>query len=112
MTPVAGLWRARDVAHGIVEGQAEDLDVEVDGVAGQVVFWPAPVGVFDDETWKGGQNKIARLPGDELEAAFLQEGNQRGDPGGADLLARPPLTFMRWGDLSIGESVLRCQISD
>ena len=32
-----------DLAHGVVEGQPEDLDVEVNGVASQIAFWPAPV---------------------------------------------------------------------
>jgi hypothetical protein len=62
------LW-ANDLAHGIVEGQAEHLDVEVNGVAGEVAFGPAPVTVFDDEAGIGGQNKIARLAFDELESA-------------------------------------------
>ncbi len=35
MTPTAGLC-AGDLAHGVMEGQAEDLDMEVNGVAGQV----------------------------------------------------------------------------
>ncbi len=34
--------RAGDLAHGVVEGEAEDLDVEVNGVAGQVALGPAP----------------------------------------------------------------------
>jgi len=29
-------------AHGVVEGEAEHLDKEVDGVAGQIELWPAP----------------------------------------------------------------------
>ena len=49
MTPAVVL-DAGDLAHGIVEGQAEDLDMKVNGVAGQVAFGPAPVAVFDDET--------------------------------------------------------------
>ena len=49
MTPAAGLC-AGDLAHGVMEGQAEDLDMKVNGVAGQVAFGPAPVAVFDDET--------------------------------------------------------------
>ncbi len=69
------------MAHGVVEGQAEDLDVKVNGVAGEVAFGPAPVGVFDDETRHGGQNKIAGLPCDELEAALLRQRRQRGEPG-------------------------------
>ena len=49
---------AGDLAHGVVEGQAEDLDEEVDGVAGQIAFRPAPVAVFDDEAGIGGQGKL------------------------------------------------------
>ena len=37
-----------DLAHGVVEGQAEDLGAEVEGVAGQIALGPAPIGVFDD----------------------------------------------------------------
>ena len=70
--PVVGLC-AGDLAHGVVEGQAEDLDMEVNGVAGEVALRPAPVAVFDDEAGKGGQNKIARLAGDELETVFLEQ---------------------------------------
>jgi len=33
-----------------VEGEAEHLDVEVNGVAGEVAFGPAPIAVLDDET--------------------------------------------------------------
>ena len=43
-----------------MEGQAEDLDVEVDGVAGELAFGPAPVAVFDDEAGIGGQNEVVR----------------------------------------------------
>ena len=60
-----------DLTHGIVEGQAEDLDMEVNGVAGQIALRPAPVAVLDDETGIGRQNKIACLPCDELESALL-----------------------------------------
>jgi hypothetical protein len=38
-----------------VEGQAQDLDGEVNGIAGQISFRPAPIGVLDDETGIGGQ---------------------------------------------------------
>jgi hypothetical protein len=99
MTPASGLCSG-DLAHGVVEGQAEDLDVEVNGVPGQISFRPAPVAVFDDETGKGGQDKIASLAGDELESVLLQQRNQRSQPGGADLFARPPwvlrTTMRRW----------------
>ncbi len=99
MTPAAVLC-AGDLAHGVVEGQAEDLDVEVNGVAGEVAFWPAPVGVLDDEAGIGGQNKIARLMRDELESAFFQKRDQWSQARGADLLTRPPgawrTTMRRW----------------
>ena len=72
-----------------MEGQAEHLDMEVNGVAGQIALRPAPVAVFDDEARIGGQGKIVRLADDELESALLQEWRQRGQPGGADLFARP-----------------------
>ncbi len=58
-----------------MEGQAEDLDVEVNGVASQIAFRPAPATVLDEETGKGGQSKIARLPWDELEASLLKQWN-------------------------------------
>ena len=73
-----------------VEGQAEHLDVQVNGVAGQVALRLAPVAVFDEEAGIGGQGKVVRLAYDQLESALLQEWHQRGQPGGADLFARPP----------------------
>jgi hypothetical protein len=36
---------SRDLAHGVVEGQAEDLGTEVDGVAGRIALWPSPITV-------------------------------------------------------------------
>ena len=54
MTPAVVLC-AGDLAHGVVEREAEDLDVEVNGVAGEVTFRPAPIAVFDDEAGIGGQ---------------------------------------------------------
>ena len=79
-----------DLAHGVVEGQAEDLGTEVDGIAGQIALWPTPIGVFDDQTGIGGQGKIAGLALDQLETALLEQRGQRHHTGGADLLARPP----------------------
>ena len=60
MTVVVDLC-ASNLAHGVVEREAEDQDMEVDGIAGHVSFGPAPVRVFDDETGIGGQNKVAGL---------------------------------------------------
>ena len=34
------------LAHGAVEGEAQELDKEVDGVAGEVALEPAPITVF------------------------------------------------------------------
>ena len=76
-----------DLAHGVVEGQAEDLGTEVDGVAGQIALGPAPIGVFDDQTGIGGQGKIAGLACRQVESALLEEPNQWRQPGGADLLS-------------------------
>ena len=45
-----------DLAHSVVEGQAEDLGTEVDGVAGQIPLGPAPIGVFNDQTGIGGRD--------------------------------------------------------
>jgi len=64
-----------NLAHGVVEGQAEHLDIEVDCVAGPVSLGPAPIGVFDDETRKSGQFKVAGLTFDELEPSLLQQRN-------------------------------------
>jgi hypothetical protein len=60
MTPVVVLC-AGDLAHGVVEGQSEDLDVEVNGITGEIAFRPAPVAIFDDEAGIGGRDKVARL---------------------------------------------------
>jgi hypothetical protein len=56
-----------------MEAQAQDLDLEVDGIAMEVALGPAPIRLFDDEAGEGGQLEVARLLFDELEAAFLQE---------------------------------------
>jgi hypothetical protein len=38
-----------------LEGQIEDLDKEVDGIARQITLGPAPIGFFDDGAGKGGR---------------------------------------------------------
>jgi hypothetical protein len=57
MTPAVGFTVAGsfagDVVHGLVEGQPQDLDKEVNGVASPVPLGPAPITVFDDEAGKG-----------------------------------------------------------
>jgi len=67
-----------NLAHGIVEGMAKDLDGEVDGVAGQIAFRPAPVAVFDDEAGIGWQNKIAGRLDNELKPALLEQRHKHG----------------------------------
>jgi len=69
--------------------QAEDLDEEVDGVAGEIPFGPAPITVFDQETLVSGQLEVTCGQLDELEATPLEQRGQGCDSGGADLLARP-----------------------
>ena len=63
---------ASALAHGVVEGEAEHTHAEVNGVAGQVALGPAPIAVFDDRGGIGGQEEVAGLAFDELEAAFFE----------------------------------------
>ena len=109
MTPAAGFSDvlasdSGDLAHGVVEGQAQDLDAEVNGIAGQISFRPAPIAVFDDEAGIGGQNIIIRLLRHDLEAAFLEQWNQRGQSGRADLFAGPAGGFKRGVGHSLSSS--------
>ena len=101
MTPAVGLLCAGDLAHGVVEGQAEDLDMEVNGVAGQVAFGPAPVAVFDDEAGISGQNKIAGLACDELESAFLQAAEPVGPAGRRGFVRAVQRTFLSNGLVTV-----------
>lgn len=87
-----------DLAHGVMEVQAQDLDLEVDGIALEVALGPAPIRFFDEEAGEGGQLEVARLLFDELEAAFLQERDQRGPAGGADLFRSPALGAVVHGE--------------
>lgn len=41
---VRELVKGDNLAHGVVEGQAEDVDEEIDGVAVEVALGPAPIG--------------------------------------------------------------------
>ena len=89
------------MAHGVVEGQTQNLDKEVDGVASEVSLGPAPIAVFDQQSSVVGQFEVASGPLDELESAFLEQGDQRGEPGGTDLVAGPAwsLRSAKWGAL-------------
>lgn len=91
-TPVVGPGDdsgAGDLAHGLVEGQAEHAHEQVNGVAGEITLGPAPIAVFNDQAGVGGQDKIACRPFQQLESAFLEQWRQRRQTGGADLLAGP-----------------------
>lgn len=72
-----------------MKGQLQNMDKEVDGVPFEVALVPAPIRFFDDEAGKGGQLEVARLLVDEVEAAFLQERDQRSQASSADLFPRP-----------------------
>ena len=78
-----------DPAHGVIKGQAQDLDEEVNGIASQVALGPTPITVFKQEDLVGGQFEVAGGPFDELEAPPLEQRGQRSHAGGSDLLARP-----------------------
>ena len=93
------LSHGMNLEHGVVEGQAEHLNAEVDGVAGEVALRPAPIAVLDDEARISGQSKIACFVRDKLESALLEQRREGRQPGGADLLARGILIlpFRRWG---------------
>ena len=57
-------WRlspAGDLAHGVMEAQAVDLDEEVNGVAGPVACGPTPIAVFDDQAGISRRAKLANL---------------------------------------------------
>lgn len=77
------------MGHGVVEGEAEDLDEEVDRVTGFVLGGPAPIVLFDDEAWIGRKDKIAGLAWKKLKSEVDQQGRERLEPSGADLFTRP-----------------------
>ena len=83
----AGL-RGFSLSHRLPAHHWKVLGTEVDGVAGQIALWPSPIGVFDDQTGIGGQDKVTGLAFHQLEAALLDKRDQRGHAGSADLLAR------------------------
>ena len=72
-SPRALLSHGVNLAHGVVEGQAEDLNAEVNGVASEVALRPPPIAVFDDEVGIGGQNETVRILRDDVESALLEQ---------------------------------------
>ncbi len=83
------MLRAGDAAHGVMEGEALDLDEEVDGVAGHVAIRPAPVVLLEGESGMGVQEEVARLAREGMESELFKQRRQRGDAGGADLFFAP-----------------------
>jgi hypothetical protein len=63
--------RVSDLAHSLIEGEAENLDKQVDGVACQSALWPTPIAVFDEQALVSDQFKVAGGQFDELEAAVV-----------------------------------------
>ena len=72
-----------------MEGEAEDLGAEVDGVAGQLSVWPVPVAVLDDEAGILGGFEVAGPVLDEIELAFLEDRQRGSHPRDAYLFAGP-----------------------
>jgi len=72
-------YGAGDLAHGIVEGQAEHLDMEVNGVAGQIAFRPTPIMSLMMRSGKAGKTKLPASRSTSFESALLEERNQRGE---------------------------------
>jgi hypothetical protein len=58
-----------------VEGQAEDLDLEVNGVAGQIALGTAPEAVLDDEAGivSPSGSKLASDERAETQIAFVAQ---------------------------------------
>src|SRR3990172_3541064 len=98
--------RSHQFGHGLMEGSPEDMDEEIDGVAGQLAFGPAPIRVFHDEAGKGGHQEVAATLLDQLMPAFFEQRHQRPHPRVADLFAgpRPPLLELRGVGHSLSSS--------
>jgi hypothetical protein len=77
------------LVHGDVKGQAENVNVEVNGVAGQIALGSAPVAVFGDVAGIDGQNTIAASLAMNSSPRCWSNGGS-GERGGADLFTRPP----------------------
>ncbi len=75
------------MTHRVVEGEAQDLDEEVDGVTSFVPLWPAPIAVFEDQALEGTQKEVARHLFQRLQSLLLKQWTRRGQSGGADLSA-------------------------
>lgn len=79
----------KDLTHGVVEGQTQDFDAEVDGVPGEVALGPSPIAFLDDQARIVLQAVIACLPFLESGSTPLEQREDRCHPGSADLIASP-----------------------
>ena len=59
-----------------MEAHPEDLDKEVDGIAGDVAFGPAPIRLFDQKVRDSGQFEVTRRSLNNLQALFLEQRQQ------------------------------------
>ena len=64
-----------------MEGPAENLDVEVDGIAGQIALWSTPIGVFEQQALDGVRPEIGPA------SKFIQDG--RGCRAVCNLRSKP-----------------------
>ena len=71
---------AGDLSHGVVEGQVQDFDAEVDGIAREVALGPPPVAVLDDQTRIVRHGVISRFTFLEPESPPLEQREDRSHP--------------------------------
>jgi hypothetical protein len=62
--------------HGVVEREAEHLDIEVNRVAGHVAVWPPPVRCLDEQALALFDLDIAVAPIPQGESTFLKQGRR------------------------------------
>lgn len=67
-----------------MEGVAQHAHEEVNGICQPGCLAASANNFYDEEVGEGGQLEIARLLFDELQSAFLQQGNPRYLAGRAD----------------------------
>lgn len=64
---------ADDLTHSVLEGEAEDVHKEVDGVARLLAFGSGPIIVFEQVAWMSRQFKVAGGTFEELGSAFMEQ---------------------------------------
>lgn len=96
MRPV-GASGTQEGAHGVVEAHSQDLDAEVNGVAGQMALGPAPITVFEQEARVGEQLEVVGVAFAQGQSALLHQRHQWDQASGADLVAGPTRRGTRRG---------------